>query len=121
MNGQKGLAILIMTVGLGWLMTVQHVIPGVDWVWTLCLLAVGLLAFLVSKAIDKFSVIAGPFFILASLLSTLRQTGRISLDTEVPILVMASGALLLISSWVKSPKWMVLETRNARTSESNAG
>lgn len=121
MNGQKGLAILIMTVGLGWLMTVQNVIPGVDWVWTLCLLAVGLLAFLVSRGIDKFSVIAGPFFILASVLSTLRQTGRLSLNTEVPILVMASGALLLISSWVKPPAWMVLETRSTRTSESHTG
>jgi hypothetical protein len=121
MNGQKILAILIMTVGAGWLMTVKNVLPGVDWVWTLCLLAVGLLAFLVSKGIDKFSVVAGPLFLLASVLSTLRQTGRLSLDTEVPILVIASGALLLISSWVKSPAWMVLDARKPRTSESNAG
>jgi hypothetical protein len=110
-----------MTVGAGWLMTVQNVVPGVDWVWTLCLFAVGLLAFVVSKGIDKFSVVAGPFLILASVLSTLRQTGRVSLDTEVPILVIASGALLLISSWTKTPNWVILETRNSRTSESHAG
>ncbi|QDT54515.1 hypothetical protein Pan44_25480 [Caulifigura coniformis] len=109
MSGQKTLAILIMAVGAGWLMTVQNVLPGVDWVWTLGLLAVGILAFLVSRGIDRFSVVAGPLFVLASLLSTLRQTGRLSLDTEVPLLVIASGFLLFISSWVRTPGWMVLE------------
>jgi len=109
MNGQKTLAILIMAVGAGWLMTVQNVLPGVDWVWTLGLLAVGILAFLVSRGIDKFSVVAGPLFVLASVLSTLRQTGRISLDTEMPLLVTASGFLLFMSSWVRTPGWMLLE------------
>lgn len=37
--------ILLITVGFGWLLTAQEVIPGVNWVWVLGLGIVGVLTF----------------------------------------------------------------------------
>jgi hypothetical protein len=63
--------ILIMLVGTGWLVTVLGFSPGVNWIWTLSLGVVGILTFVVS-GFDKVSVVVGPFFLLASVLSVLR-------------------------------------------------
>jgi len=88
--------ILLIALGVGWLLTTLGVAPGVNWVWTLCLAVVGLLVFVVSGW-DKFTAVVGPFFIVASCLSLLRQTGRLSADVELPILVVVLGVLLLIA------------------------
>lgn len=50
---------------------------------------------------DKFTLAVGPFFIVAAFLSVFRQLGRLPLDVELPILVIASGALMLL---VRSPR-----------------
>ncbi len=78
-------------------LTTLGIAPGIDWVWTLCLAAVGFLSFLLS-GIDKVTIVVGPFFILGSCLSILRQNGRLPFDVEVPILVILSGFLLLLAS-----------------------
>jgi hypothetical protein len=115
-NGPPILAILIITVGVGWLLTIKNVVPGINWIWTLGLLMAGILAFVISKGIDKFSVLAGPFFVVASILSTLRQTGRLSLDTEVPILVIVVGVLMLLahSSLVPLPNWAIADAKDGK-------
>ena len=95
--------ILIIIVGLGWLLTARGYGPGINWVWTLGLGVIGILTFVVS-GLDKVSVVVGPFFLLASLLSVLRQTHDLSLDTEVPVLVMSIGALLLVAQVPAIPK-----------------
>ncbi|HVJ69812.1 MAG TPA: hypothetical protein VM510_17675 [Caulifigura sp.] len=120
MNKSKGpaaLAVLIITVGVGWLLTVRNVMPGINWIWTLSLFIVGLLTFIITKGIDRVSVIVGPFFVIASLLSTLRQTGRLAFDTEVPLLVIVSGVLLLIaqSRWIRTPEWLLPSTTRHTT------
>jgi hypothetical protein len=98
--------LLVIVVGVGWLLTAQGIAPGINWVWTLGLGVIGLLAVLVS-GIDKVSVVLGPFFILASFLSVARQQGYLKLDTEVPILVISIGVLLLIARLpaIPAPKW----------------
>jgi hypothetical protein len=62
----------------------------------------------VLSGFDKVTVAIGLFFILASCLSTLRQTGRISIDVEIPILVIAAGALLLVAriNSIPAPDWL---------------
>jgi hypothetical protein len=99
--------LLLITIGLGWLLTTLGVAPGIDWVWTLSLAALGLLAFFIAGC-DKITVVVGPFFFIASVLSVLRQTGRLRIDVEIPILVIVAGVLLLIarSPAVPIPKWM---------------
>jgi hypothetical protein len=67
--------ILIIVVGVGWLLTAKGFGPGINWIWTLALGTIGMLTFVLSEGFDKVSVVIGPFFMLASLLSVLRQTG----------------------------------------------
>lgn len=101
--------ILIIVVGVGWLLTNQGFAPGINWIWTLGLGVIGMLTFVLSKGFDKFSVVLGSFFILASLLSVLRQTGQINLELEVPVLVISIGVLLLIARTpaIPKPEWYV--------------
>lgn len=107
------LPLLIISIGCGWLLTTLGVAPGINWIWTLGLAIVGLLTFAVS-GIDKSSVVVGPFFLIASCLSILRQTGSLSLDVEVPILVITIGILLLMArnKSIPMPTWVVLEDQN---------
>ena len=106
------LPILLITVGTGWLLTTLDVAPGIDWVWTLALAVVGLLTMAVG-GIDKVSIVVGPFLIIAGCLSVLRQTGRVHMDIEVPILVIVAGVLLLVARTpaVPIPEWIVQETK----------
>ncbi len=99
--------ILIIVVGVGWLLTNRGVAPGIDWIWTLGLGIVGILTFVVS-GFDKLSVVIGPFFLVSSLLSVLRQGGHLSLDVEVPVLVISIGVFLLIAHVpaVPNPRWL---------------
>ena len=104
--------VLLITVGVGWLLTTLGVAPGIDWVWTLGLAVVGLLTIAVG-GIDKVTVVVGPFFLVASCLSLLRQTDRLSLDVEVPILVIMAGVLLLIarSPAIPIPLWIMQDPK----------
>jgi hypothetical protein len=101
--------ILIIAVGVGWLLTAQGFGPGINWIWTLGLGVIGILVFAVSRGFDKVSVVLGPFFLLASLLSVLRQTGQLSLDIEVPVLFITIGILLLVAQLpvIPKPAWYV--------------
>ncbi len=104
----KGLVIpiLIITVGVGWLLTVQGIGPQINWVWTLGLAIIGILTF-AAFGFDKLTMVLGPFLLAGSLLSILRQMGRLSLDTEVPVLVILIGVLSLVvqSRAIPFPKW----------------
>jgi len=100
--------VLLITLGLGWLMTTLGVAPQINWVWTLGIALVGVLTFAMG-GVDKVTVVVGPFFILASCLSILRQTDRLSIDLEIPLLVIAAGVLLLVARLksIPSPEWLV--------------
>ena len=113
------LPILLITVGSGWLLTTLGVLPGIDWVWTLGLAVIGLLTFAVG-GFDKVTVVIGPFFIIASCLSILRQTDRLHLDIEIPILVITAGALLLIARTpaIPNPMW-IIQDPNAIKQDTN--
>jgi hypothetical protein len=104
--------VLLIAVGVGWLLTELDIAPRIEWVWTLGLGAVGLLAFVVGGW-DKVTIVVGPFFILASGLSILRQTGDLKPDVEVPTLVIAAGVLLLVarSPAIPVPKFILEEPK----------
>jgi len=99
--------VLLIVLGVGWLLSALGVIPTIDWIWTLGIASLGILSFVV-WGIDKVSVVVGPIFLAASLLSTLRQTGRIPLNVEVPLLVILGGALMLVARLpsIPQPKWV---------------
>jgi hypothetical protein len=102
--------LLLIALGIGWLLTTLGVAPQIDWLWTLGLAAVGVLIFAVN-GFDKVTLVLGPLFLTASTLSVLRQTGRIKLDVEIPVLVILTGVLLLIvrSRAIPAPKWFYAE------------
>lgn len=108
-QGPFVLSILIITVGIGWLLSAQGIGQGIDWIWTLGLGVVGVLTFVLSGGCDKLSVVLGPFFLVSSLLSVLRQTGQLSVNTEMPILVIVVGVLLMVaqSRYVAPPSWFI--------------
>jgi hypothetical protein len=99
--------LLLITLGVGWLLTTLGIIPDVNWVWTLGVALVGVLSFAFG-GVDKVTVVVGPFFMLASCLSLLRQTGRLDVDKEIPLLVIAAGVLMLVArrKSVPAPKWL---------------
>jgi hypothetical protein len=99
--------ILVITVGVAWLLMTLQVIAPVNWVWTMGLAVAGIVT-LVGSGVDRLTIVVGPLLILASLASVLRQTGRLSIEHEVPCLVIAMGVLMLIGRAlsVPSPKWL---------------
>jgi hypothetical protein len=110
MSASRGpliLSILIITVGIGWLLTAWGYAPGINWIWTLGLGVVGVLTFILSGGIDKLSIVIGSFFLVGSLLSVLRQTGQLSIDIELPLLVILIGVLIFIAQFrvVPLPTW----------------
>ena len=107
------LPVLLITVGSGWLLTTLGVTPGVDWIWTLGLVVLGLMTFVLG-GFDKVTVVVGPFLIVASCLSLLRQTGRLALNIEVPLLVILAGVFALIAnfSFVPLPSWILRDPQS---------
>ncbi len=107
--------ILLVTLGTGWLLTTIGVAPHINWVWTLGIAVLGLLAFVVG-GFDKVTVVLGPFLLLASCLSVLRQTERLRFDVEVPILVIVAGILLFVARLpiVPMPKWITPDAESHR-------
>jgi hypothetical protein len=103
------LSILIVTVGIGRLLTALAIGPGINWVWSLGLAVVGLLSFAVGGGLDKWNIVIGPFFLVACFLSILRQRGMLNIEIEVPILLIVFGILLFFaqSSVIPLPRWYI--------------
>lgn len=102
------LGILLLGVGTGWLLSSLGFIPDVDWAWSLGLAVVAVLAIVLS-GFDKVSFVVAGFFGLASVLSVLRQVGALETKVEIPLLVLASGFLLILarSGSIPPPRWIL--------------
>lgn len=103
--------VLIILFGITWLLNVLQIIPGVDWIWTVGLAAVGILTLAVG-GLNKLTVVIGPFFLATALSSILRQTGRLAIQHEIPILIIVLGVLLLLVQFVKLPMPAILKPDN---------
>jgi len=105
----QSIAVSLLTIALGsaWLLNSMDVIPGVNWVWTVGLGVPGLML-LALGGVNRFTIVTGPFLIIASILSVLRQTDRLNVNHEVPILVIVLGVLMLIAQIapLRTPTWM---------------
>lgn len=103
--------ILTVIVGVTWLLNVLAIIPGVDWMWTVGLAAVGILTMAVG-GINKLTLVIGPFLMVASVCSLLRQTHRLLVDREIPVLVITLGVLMLISQISRLPMPKALQSKD---------
>jgi hypothetical protein len=92
--------ILVIAVGVTWLLNVLEILPGVDWIWIGGLALAGILT-LATGGFNKLTVVIGPFLLIASLCSLLRQVGKMPLDREVPILTIVLGGLMFLVQLLK--------------------
>jgi DNA-directed RNA polymerase subunit RPC12/RpoP len=92
-RGTVVLSWIIVLFGLGWLLHELNWLPGLGWLWVLGLAIAGFLVLLLG-GINKQTLIVGPFLILTAGFSILRQQHIISLEVEIPCLVIAFGLLL---------------------------
>jgi len=90
------LSLLIIAIGVAWLLNTLHFIGGVDWIWTILLAAAGIISFAWTK-LNKVSFICGSLLLIGSVFSVLRQTGLLSIDVEVPVLVILFGVLFMVA------------------------
>ena len=99
--------VLLITIGVGWLLTTLEVAPDFEWEWTLGLAVTGYLLF-ATLGVDKFTIVCAPLLFAASILSIFTQNGSMSLGIMIPILVIMTGVLLLIARRpsVPSPSWI---------------
>lgn len=113
-KGTLVVPILMIAVGIGWLLSTLNIIPEINWIWTAGLAAAGLLPFALG-GLDKVNIVVGPWFLSASVLSVLRQSGKLSFDVEVPILVIIAGVLMIIarSPAFPSPSWLIDDVSQA--------
>lgn len=95
-NNDIVVPILVLAAGIGWLLNSLEWFPDVNWAWSLCLAAGGILV-LLSQGLNRGTVVLGPLLLIAGLLSIARQAEILSPKVEVPCLVIAVGVLLLIS------------------------
>lgn len=104
MKNKKGLfiPILIIAVGLGWLLNVLNLLPSVNWLWTGSLGVAGILVIAV-YGWNQLSIVAGPVMILGSILSVMRQTGRLSLNVELPLILIVCGITMLLGRVLNLP------------------
>jgi|GEM_PF-313528 len=102
--------LLVLAVGVAWLLTVQGVFPAVFWPWTIGLALAGVFSF-VYLGFNKVTFVVGFFFIVSSVFSILRQTGRMDFMVEMPLLVIILGLLLLLAQVlpIPRPSWLIEE------------
>lgn len=100
----------VVVVGIAWLLTAHGVLPAVSWAWTLGLALAGLFSF-VYLGFNTVTVVLGPFLLIASIFSVLRQTGTIPLSTELPLLFIVLGLLMFLPQLfpVPKPSWLLEE------------
>ncbi len=94
---------LVIVLGITWLLNTLHILPGLDWIWTVGLATVGVLTMAIGR-INKLTIVVGPFLIVSSICAMLRQTDRLTIDIELPILITALGCLMLVSIVSDIPK-----------------
>jgi len=96
-------SLLVIALGIAWLLNARGVLPGVNWIWSGGLGFAGLMV-LALGGVNKLTVVVGPWLMLASIMSVLRQTGRLHINHEVPVLVIVLGALMLLSNLMPVPR-----------------
>ncbi|HYH68992.1 MAG TPA: hypothetical protein VD866_30135 [Urbifossiella sp.] len=99
--------VLLTTVGVAWLLTVEQADPRIHWVPVLGMAVVGVLT-LVMGGLDKVTVAVGPFLLACTGFAVARQTGHITVERMLPCLVIVAGALMFAAHLlpVPYPRWL---------------
>ena len=87
---------LIISVGLAWLLNNMNILPNIEWIWIIVSAYAGIMCLTVTK-LNKITAVTGPLFIIYSIMSFLRQNGTITFETELPLMTIILGFLMLIA------------------------
>jgi hypothetical protein len=87
------ISFLIVALGVAWLLNAMSVAPELDWIWIIGLGVSGILL-LTATRLDRFNFVAGLSLIVSSVLAALRQSGKITVNIEAPVLFITVGILL---------------------------
>jgi hypothetical protein len=96
------IAFLIVALGIAWLLNAMRVAPNLDWIWIIGLGVSGILLLTVTR-MDRFNFVAGLSLIVSSVLAVLRQSGRLTVNVEAPVLFITIGILLLLAQFIPLP------------------
>ena len=101
------LGVSVVAVGVLWLIGVKGFFPSPGWIWTATLGVGGVGVFAAGRRVDKATLIAGGFLLACCGASVLRHLGRLTLEVELPVLVIALGLLILLAQHprVPVPRW----------------
>ena len=96
------IAFLIVALGIAWLLNAMRVAPNLDWIWIIGLGVSGILLLTVTR-MDRFNFVAGLSLIVSSVLAVLRQSGKLTVNVEAPVLFITIGMLLLLAQFIPLP------------------
>ena len=88
--------LVLLIVGISWLLVVLNMVPDLQWIWTVGLFLAGTLV-MVFLGLDKLTFTIGMFLIVGGVFSILRFQDMISLEIELPVLVICFGSLMALS------------------------
>jgi hypothetical protein len=95
-------SLLIIGLGIAWLLNAMDFVPGVDWL-VVALLGISGILLLTLGRLDRFNFVVGTSLILCSICSVLRQTGKLTINIEAPLLFICVGLLMLVSFLIRLP------------------
>ena len=90
------ISFLIVALGVAWLLNAMRIAPNLDWIWIIGLGVSGILLLTVTR-LDRFNFITGITLIVSSVLAALRQSGRLTINIEAPVLFITVGILLFVA------------------------
>jgi hypothetical protein len=96
------ISLLIVALGVAWLLNAMRVAPQLDWIWIIGLGVSGILLLTVTR-LDRFNFVTGLSLIVSSVLAVLRQSGKLTVNVEAPVLFITLGTLLLLAQLLPLP------------------
>jgi hypothetical protein len=105
MNSRKpaiAISFLIVALGVAWLLNAMGVAPQLDWIWVIGLAVTGILLLTVPR-LDRVNFVAGLTLMISSVLAVLRQSGKLTVNVEAPVLFITLGILLLLAQLLPLP------------------
>jgi hypothetical protein len=91
------LPFLVVLFGAGWLLSEMKLFDPARMVWTLGLLASGVLVF-TYLGLNRTTFLIGGMFLVGSALSLVRYAGWVTPEQQLPILVIVFGLLMGVNS-----------------------
>ena len=110
------ISLFIVALGVAWLLNTMRVAPQLDWIWIVGLGVSGILLLTVTR-LDRFNFVAGLSLIVSSILAVLRQSGKLTVNVEAPVLFITLGILLLLAQLLPLPGTAATEVKPPAASE----